>query len=191
MNKIIVSHLWGMAIVIGILYYKLNSNQLLPSIFLAFLTLEVAFLTYYMKKKIYKVVAMVVWIFLYFFDFSSLLSLIQTLRDNTEIWTVTSLVHLNAFAFILIVSIESFQLILKSFHFGQFFHYLFLLMISFLASLIFCFGQVLSLDWKEIIASPIVFLSHLSGSLSFLNIPLLIVLTLLQLVVVRLLEANQ
>ena len=172
MNKIIVSHLWGMAIVIGILYYKLNSNQLLPSIFLAFLTLEVAFLTYYMKKKIYKVVAMVVWIFLYFFDFSSLLSLIQTLRDNTEIWTVTSLVHLNAFAFILIVSIESFQLILKSFHFGQFFHYLFLLMISF-------------------IASPIVFLSHLSGSLSFLNIPLLIVLTLLQLVVVRLLEANQ
>jgi len=191
MHKIIFSHIFVLIILFGIWQYNPSVEGIMRTTIFSLVAIEMGFLAYYSKNKLFRVLAIPVWCFFYPYTFSALLGVANVSWGGDAIWSVDGMkpfmVYLGSLVFALVAGTLSVQLILKSFKLNLYVQLVLMPIIALLATFSLHVARVTSIGWGDLLASPINFINELISSITLANVPFVVGLTAIQMMMLILL----
>ncbi|MGT2926793.1 DUF1361 domain-containing protein [Streptococcus cuniculipharyngis] len=178
-------HLFFVIISVSIYYYSVEGPNLIWNMFLALLALDFAYLAYGAKRKLFKAIWAVLWLFFYPNTFYMLTDIIHMYFAGDALWQRSSMILFMLFVasilFGVLSGVVSLQLIFRTFAVkNMLLRYVLIGNLSVLSSFAIHIGRYARLNSWDIFIRPMTVLQKIVDVVSWAAIPFILGFTFLQ-----------
>lgn len=192
-KKITFIHIFFFIITLLIKWYHLSGPDLVWNMFLALVALDFAFLTYYFKNNILKLLSGLIWLFFYPNTFYMLTDIVHIHFTATILSDRTSMIYyilyMSSILFGVMCGLTSIQVLFKTYTIKRYeLRLLFLSVLSFVSSFAIHIGRYARLNSWDIVTKPQVVVHELLEVLNWNAVPFVLGFTFLQILCLVFLE---
>lgn len=185
-KKIAVVHFFFGVISLGIYYYHLEGPDLIWNMFLALVALDFSLIPYFIKNKVVKVVAAILWLFFYPNTFYMLTDIVHMNFTSSVLWDKSSLIlymlYVSSILFGVLCGIESVKNIVVTFKVKNYYiRMFFIAVLSFVSSFAIHIGRYARLNSWDIFTRPTVVIKEILDVISWNALHFVLGFTFLQL----------
>ncbi|SNU08982.1 Uncharacterized membrane protein [Streptococcus equinus] len=185
-KKIAIVHFFFGVISLGIYYYHLEGPDLIWNMFLALVALDFSLIPYFIKNKVVKVVAAILWLFFYPNTFYMLTDIVHMNFTSSVLWDKSSLIlymlYVSSILFGVLCGIESVKNIVVTFKVKNYYiRMFFIAVLSFVSSFAIHIGRYARLNSWDIFTRPTVVIKEILDVISWNALHFVLGFTFLQL----------
>ena len=185
-KKIAIVHFFFGVISLGIYYYHLEGPDLIWNMFLALVALDFSLISYFIKNKVVKVVAAILWLFFYPNTFYMLTDIVHMNFTSSVLWDKSSLIlymlYVSSILFGVLCGIESVKNIVVTFKVKNYYiRMFFIAVLSFVSSFAIHIGRYARLNSWDIFTRPTVVIKEILDVISWNALHFVLGFTFLQL----------
>lgn len=185
-KKIAIIHFFFGVISLGIYYYHLEGPDLIWNMFLALVALDFSLIPYFIKNKVVKVVAAILWLFFYPNTFYMLTDIVHMNFTSSVLWDKSSLIlymlYVSSILFGVLCGIESVKNIVVTFKVKNYYiRMFFIAVLSFVSSFAIHIGRYARLNSWDIFTRPTVVIKEILDVISWNALHFVLGFTFLQL----------
>lgn len=185
-KKIAIVHFFFGVISLGIYYYHLEGPDLIWNMFLALVALDFSLIPYFIKNKVVKVVAAILWLFFYPNTFYMLTDIVHMNFTSSVLWDKSSLIlymlYVSSILFGVLCGIESVKNIVVTFKVKNYYiRMFFITVLSFVSSFAIHIGRYARLNSWDIFTRPTVVIKEILDVISWNALHFVLGFTFLQL----------